>query len=180
TCDLGVLVADVAGMIPPMLGRDIFVSSRNQVGLGQIEVDPAQIREALIELALHARDTMPHGGKLEFETSNEFIDAPALASSAPPQWGAYVRLVVRDSGGGLDADDLRHILEPYYAPRRQQSDAALRLSVVNGVIRQNGGYLTVESRLRVGSTFTMYFPRVDLKHWMDDVMRDPMRVHNAK
>jgi PAS domain S-box-containing protein len=182
TCDLGVLVADVTGMIPPMLGRDIFVSSRNQVGLGQIEVDQEQIREALIELAMHARDTMPHGGKLEFETSNEFVDAPALASSAPPQLGAYVRLVVRDSGGGLDADDLRHILEPYYAPRRrrQQSDAALRLSVVNGVIRQNGGYLTVESRLRVGSTFTMYFPRIDLKHWMDDVMRDPMRVHNAK
>jgi PAS domain S-box-containing protein len=180
-CDLGILVADVTEMIPPMLGRDIFVSSHNQVGLGQVRADPEQIREALIQLALHARDAMPHGGKLEFETSNEFVDAPGIIGNNPPQLGAYVRLVVRDSGGGLDDDDLRHILEPYYAPRRrrQQSDAELRLSVVNGVVRQNGGYLTVDSRIRVGSTFTMYFPRVDVQNWLDDVMRDPMRVHAA-
>jgi PAS domain S-box-containing protein len=182
TCDLGVLVADVTGMIPRMLGRDIFVSSRNQVGLGQIQADPAQIREALIQLAMHARDAMPHGGKLEFETSNEFVGAPGLMGGNPPQLGAFVRLVVRDSGGGLDDEDLRHILEPYYAPRhrRQQSDAELRLSVVNGVIRQNGGYLTVESRRRVGSTFTMLFPRVDVDNWLADVRRDPMRLHNVK
>jgi PAS domain S-box-containing protein len=178
-CDLGVLVADVTGMIPTMLGRDIFVSSHNQVGLGQIRADQEQIREALIQLALHARDAMPHGGKLEFETSNEFVDAPGVAGSNPPQLGAYVRLVVRDSGGGLDDDDLRHILEPYYAPRRrrQQSEAELRLSVVNGMVRQNGGYLTVDSRIRVGSTFTMYFPRVDVKNWLDEIARNPMRVH---
>jgi PAS domain S-box-containing protein len=175
-CDLGVLVAKVTEMIPPMLGRDIIVSSHNQVGLGQIKADPEQIREALIQLALHARHAMPHGGKLEFETSNEFVDAPAIAGFNPPQLGAYVRLVVRDSGGGLDDDDVRHILEPYYAPRRQQSDAELRLSVVNGVVRQNGGYLTVESRIRVGSTFTMYFPRVDVKNWLSDVMREELRA----
>jgi PAS domain S-box-containing protein len=180
-CDLGVLVADVTEMIPPMLGRDIFVSSHNQVGLGRVRADPEQIREALIQLALHARDAMPHGGKLEFETSNEFVDAPGIIDNNPPQLGAYVRLVVRDSGGGLDDDDLRHILEPYYAPRRnrQQSEAELRLSVVNGVVRQNGGFLTVDSRIRVGSTFTMYFPRVDVKNWLDEVMRDPARVHAA-
>jgi PAS domain S-box-containing protein len=180
-CDLGVLVADVTEMIPPMLGRDIFVSSHNQVGLGRVRADAEQIREALIQLALHARDAMPHGGKLEFETSNEFVDAPGIAGNNPPQLGAYVRLVVRDSGGGLDDDDLRHILEPYYSPRRnrQQSDAELRLSVVNGVVRQNGGFLSVESRIRVGSTFTMYFPRVDVKNWLDEVMRDPLRVHAA-
>jgi PAS domain S-box-containing protein len=180
-CDLGVLVADVTEMIPPIVGRDIFVSSHNQVGLGRIRADPEQIREALIQLALHARDAMPHGGKLEFETSNEFVDAPGIIGNNPPQLGAYVRLVVRDSGGGLDDDDLRHILEPYYAPRRhrQQTDTELRLSVVNGVVRQNGGFLTVDSRIRVGSTFTMYFPRVDVKNWLDEVMRDPLRVHNA-
>jgi PAS domain S-box-containing protein len=178
-CDLGVLVADVTGMIPTMLGRDIIVSSHNQVGLGQVRADPEQIREALIQLALHARDAMPHGGKLEFETSNEFVDAPGIIGNNPPQLGAYVRLVVRDSGGGLDDEDLRHVLEPYYAPRRrrQQSEAELRLSVVNGLIRQNGGYLTVDSRIRVGSTFTMFFQRVDVKNWLDEVMRDPMRVH---
>jgi signal transduction histidine kinase len=180
-CDLGVLVADVTEMIPPMLGRDIFVSSHNQVGLGRVRADAEQIREALIQLALHARDAMPHGGKLEFETSNEFVDAPGISGNNPPQLGAYVRLVVRDSGGGLDDDDLRHILEPYYSPRRnrQQSDAELRLSVVNGVVRQNGGFLSVDSRIRVGSTFTMYFPRVDVKNWLDEVMRDPLRVHAA-
>jgi PAS domain S-box-containing protein len=180
-CDLGILVAKVTEIIPPMLGRDIIVSSHNQVGLGQIEVDPEQIRSALIQLALHARHAMPHGGKLEFETSNEFVDAPAMAGLNPPQLGAYVRLVVRDSGGGLDADDLHHILEPYYSPRRQShrqpSDTELRLSVVNGVVRQNGGFLTVESRIRVGSTFTMYFPRVDVKNWLNEVMREDRRTN---
>jgi PAS domain S-box-containing protein len=185
-CDLGILVAKVAEIIPPMLGRDIIVSSRNQVGLGQIEVDEEQIHQALIQLALHARHAMPHGGKLEFETSNEFVDAPAMAGGlTPPQLGAYVRLVVRDSGGGLDDDDLQHVLEPYYSPRRQSqknrqpSEAALRLSVVNGIVKQNGGYLTVESRIRVGSTFTMFFPRVDVKNWLNEVMKEDRRAKAA-
>jgi PAS domain S-box-containing protein len=181
-CDLGVLVADVTGMIPTMLGRDIIVSSHNQVGLGQVRADSEQIRQVLIQLAVHARDAMPHGGKLEFETSNEFVDAPGIIGNNPPQLGAYVRLVVRDSGGGLDDDDLRHILEPYYEPRRnrQQTEAELRLSVVNGLVRQNGGYLTVDSRIRVGSTFTMYFPRVDVTNWLDEIARNPMRMHAPK
>jgi two-component system cell cycle sensor histidine kinase/response regulator CckA len=169
TFDFGDLVSQIAQDLPKTLGRDVCVIQQNEQGIGRIKADPQQLTDAIYQVANYARDTMPAGGTLHLETSNVFLDVGSLHESQPDTGGAYVRLVIRDSGGGWTRKDLLHLLEPFYEPSRRASgraQSAFNLSVVNGIVRQNGGWLSVDSQLRVGSTYTMFFPRVDLDEWL--------------
>jgi PAS domain S-box-containing protein len=169
TIDFGELVAQIAQDLPKTLGRDVCVIQQNEQGIGRIKADRQQLTDAIYQVANYARDTMPAGGTLHLEASNVFLDVGSLSDTQPDTGGAYVRLVIRDSGGGWNQKDLLHLLEPFYEPARRASgraQSAFNLSVVNGLVRQNGGWLSVDSQLRVGSTYTIHFPRVDVEEWL--------------
>jgi PAS domain S-box-containing protein len=170
TIEFGALVAQIAEDLPKTLGRDVCVIQQNEPGVGSIRADRKQLTDAIYQVANYARDTMPAGGTLQLETTNLFLQAGSPSPGLPDQGGAYVQLTIRDSGGGWNQKDLLHLLEPFYEPTRGASrrapQSAFNLSVVNGLVRQNGGWLSVDSQLRVGSSYTMFFPRVDVEEWL--------------
>lgn len=175
TIDFGEFIADIAEVLPRTLGRDICVIHQNEAGLGRIKADREQVRDAIYQVANYARDTMPVGGSLCLEASNVFLDVGSTSESQPDSGGAYVRLVIKDSGGGWSETDVQHLLEPFYEPAARtggRAQSAFNLSVVHGLVRQNSGYLSVNSKLRVGSTYTMHFPRVDVDEWLLSMRSD--------
>jgi signal transduction histidine kinase len=126
--------------------------------LGFVRADSSQLQQALLNLALNARDAMPNGGNLTIASSNVTLNenrALALAKVPP---GDYVRLSVRDTGAGISEEAKAHLFEPFYTTKEQR--AGLGLAAVYGIIQQSGGHIVVETELRAGTTFQIYLPRV--------------------
>jgi two-component system cell cycle sensor histidine kinase/response regulator CckA len=148
--DLNALVSDTARMLRPLLGEDVRIVTRLAPVLGRVRVDPAQIDQVLMNLAVNARDAMPRGGTLTLETAN-VGDGP----------GGQVALVVRDTGLGMDEATRAHLFEPFFTTKGGTGGTGLGLSMVYGIVRQSGGQITVESAPLAGSSFRIVLPRAD-------------------
>jgi len=148
--DLNALVADAARMLRPLLGEDVKVVTRLAPALGHVRVDPAQIDQVLMNLAVNARDAMPWGGTLFLETAN--VGAPA---------GDQVALVVRDTGQGMDETTRAHVFEPFFTTKSGTGGTGLGLSMVYGIVQQSGGQISVESEPGHGSSFRILLPRFE-------------------
>jgi two-component system, cell cycle sensor histidine kinase and response regulator CckA len=151
--DLNVLVSGTARMLRPLLGEDVRVVTRLSATRGQVRVDPAQIDQVLVNLALNARDAMPGGGTLSLET--EDVEAPAGTAPA----GA-VALTVRDTGHGMDERTRSHAFEPFFTTKSGSGGTGLGLSMVYGIVQQSGGQIAVESEPGRGASFRILLPRV--------------------
>ncbi|MGA9753958.1 MAG: ATP-binding protein, partial [Desulfobaccales bacterium] len=155
------VVADVEKMLRRLIGEDIDLEIAAGPDVGLVRADPGQITQIIMNLAVNARDAMPTGGRLTLETANiEFATRyQGHAVVAPP--GRYVRLTVRDTGAGMDAETLTHIFEPFFTTKEVGKGTGLGLSMVYGIVKQNGGYIDVESRVGEGTSFTLYLPRFE-------------------
>jgi CheY-like chemotaxis protein len=154
--DLNALVSDTARMLRPLLGEDVRIVTRLAPALGRVRVDPAQIDQVLMNLAVNARDAMPQGGTLSLETAN--VASPAGALAAP---GDQVSLVVRDTGLGMDETTRAHLFEPFFTTKAGRGGTGLGLSMVYGIVRQSGGQIAVESEPGRGTCFRILLPRAD-------------------
>src|SRR5262249_24323850 len=158
--NLNEIASDISKMIRRLIGENIAVSTRLARDLGNVQADPNQMEQILLNLAVNARDAMPDGGKLILETANyEFTEADVNHhfEMAP---GSYVMLAVSDTGVGMDEKTLEHIFEPFFTTKELGKGTGLGLSTVYGIIRQSGGYIWAYSEPRRGTTFKIYMPCV--------------------
>jgi two-component system cell cycle sensor histidine kinase/response regulator CckA len=157
--DLNVLLIDAHRMLERLIGEDVQISCIRGEQLGRVRVDPHQIDQVVVNLAVNARDAMVDGGTLVIETSNALVDAAMVEQHPGSQEGSYVMLAVSDTGCGMDADTSGRVFEPFYTTKEEGKGTGLGLSTVYGIVQQNGGFLNVYSEPGIGTTFKVYLPR---------------------
>ena len=158
--DLGVVVHDMEGMLRRVLGEDVTLRTVLPAGIGMVEVDPGQMEQVILNLAVNARDAMPRGGELVIEVSDVDRLVDGGSGVGPSHPGPYVELRVRDTGCGMDAATRERIFEPFFTTKERGKGTGLGLSTVHGIVTQSGGHVLVESEPGRGTTFRILLPRV--------------------
>ena len=153
------LIANITGLLRRTLEEHIDIETVTGTGLWNCEVDPAQLENALVNLALNARDAMPDGGKLTIETANARLDDDYAAAQAEVRPGQYVMLAVTDTGSGMPPEVREHVFEPFFTTKAVGAGSGLGLSMVYGFVKQSGGYVTIYSEEGEGTTIKLYLPR---------------------
>ena len=156
--DVGRIVQESIGFLARAVGPAIELQAGTRAEGAVANVDPHQLEQVLVNLVTNARDAMPRGGVIQIATS---VDR--RRTGRPPELGpgAYVRLVVKDAGTGMDEETRRRVFEPFFTTKEHGAGTGLGLSTAYGVARQSGGTLTVESTLGEGSTFTVWLPHTN-------------------
>jgi PAS domain S-box-containing protein len=157
--DLDKVVLGLSDLLKRSLGEIIRLEIVTSPGLWRVEADPNQIENALLNLAVNARDAMPAGGSLTIETANAYLDAgyAATHSEVPP--GNYVVIAVSDTGHGMSKDVLGRVFEPFFTTKEIGRGTGLGLSQVYGFVKQSGGHVNVYSEEDRGTTVKLYLPR---------------------
>jgi two-component system, cell cycle sensor histidine kinase and response regulator CckA len=159
--DFNAVVRQAGRLLEPSIGEDIRIEFHLDSKLGFVKADPAQLEQMVLNLALNARDAMPHGGKMSLETSNAQVDAAVARQHPGLIPGSYVRLRVADTGRGIRPEDMPRIFEPFFTTKDLGEGAGLGLSTVYGIVKQSGGCVTVTSEPGHGAVFEVYLPRVN-------------------
>ncbi|HKM46860.1 MAG TPA: response regulator [Terriglobales bacterium] len=158
--DLNEVVAENLKMLTRMIGEDIDLVMVPGPGLGAVRADPGQIDQVIMNLAVNARDAMPHGGKLTIETASVTLDENFARTHAPLTPGDYIMLAISDTGTGMDSETQSRIFEPFFTTKGAKG-TGLGLSTVYGIVKQSGGFIFVDSQPERGTAFRTYFPRVN-------------------
>ena len=158
--DLAEVVKEVDEMLRYLLGERIELSVQLEPGFCWVKVDPGQIEQIVVNLAVNARDAMPDGGQLTLETSSTELDERG-AKRLGLEPGSYAVLKVSDTGCGMDQETMSRIFEPFFTTKTAGRGTGLGLSTVKAILEQIGGRITVESEPGKGSTFSTYLPVID-------------------
>jgi two-component system cell cycle sensor histidine kinase/response regulator CckA len=159
--NLNVLLKNTRNMLQRMIGEDISFEMHLTPDIGMIMADPGKIEQVVINLAVNARDAMPHGGDLRVETQDSTLDEEFCKLHKGSQPGKYVLLSVKDTGKGIDEESMKHVFEPFFTTKEIGKGTGLGLATVYGIVRQSGGYIDIQSIPGTGTTVDIYLPRVD-------------------
>jgi PAS domain S-box-containing protein len=157
--NLNEVLRTIESLLRSLLGEKIDLVTVLDPALGHVKVDPAQMGQVLMNLAVNARDAMSHGGQLTIETRNvESNGQDCAVDRDRPE--SSVMLEVRDTGDGMDAETKKHLYDPFFTTKAMGKGTGLGLSMVYGIINQSGGRITFSSEKGRGTAFQIYFPRV--------------------
>ncbi len=158
--DINVIVNDTQKMLHRLIGEDIELVTKLDPKIGKIRVDQGQLEQAIINMAVNARDAMPNGGRLTIGTDNVQIDGVAAHDfQFTVLEGQYVRLTISDEGNGISADALPRVFEPFFTTKEKGKGTGLGLAMVYGFVKQSGGYIDISSELGAGTILKIYLPK---------------------
>ena len=159
--DLNEVVANMDRMLQRLIGEDIQLLTVLDPELWPVKVDPGQIEQVIMNLAVNARDAMRGGGKLTIETANVVLDENYARRHVSVKPGPCVMLAVTDNGCGMDKETQSHLFEPFFTTKAKGEGTGLGLSTVYGIVKQSGGNIWAYSESGLGTTFKIYLPRVE-------------------
>lgn len=158
--NLNAAIKDTKRTLPRLIGEDIALSY-DLANTWNVMIDPVQLDQIVMNLAVNAKDAMPDGGELKISTGNTTVDETFCQKYPDAYPGAYVQLTVSDSGCGMNIETLKHIFEPFYTTKEVGKGTGLGLATIYGIVTQNNGFITVSSEPGRGTTFSTYLPRLE-------------------
>lgn len=156
--DIGQVIMGMENMLRQTIGETIRIRILSDPGKYTVMIDPAQIEQVILNLAINARDAMPGGGQLTIQIDRMTFDDKYVAGHLDAKVGPHVMVVVGDTGTGMDDHILDHLFDPFFTTKPVGKGSGLGLSIVYGIVRQAGGHITVDSRPGAGSRFCLFFP----------------------
>jgi CheY-like chemotaxis protein len=162
------LIADLSKMLRRLLGENIELLLAPGANVGKVNVDPGQLEQVVMNLAVNARDAMPRGGKLTLETANVVFDDEYVKSHAGSYPGRYVMLALSDTGVGIDKEKQSLVFEPFFTTKEKGKGTGLGLATVYGIVKQSGGYIELYSEPGTGTTFKIYLPETEASGSVND------------
>ncbi len=159
--NVNTVVGQTEKMLRRLLGEDIQLTLNLREGVGNIRVDPNQIEQAIVNLAVNARDAMPSGGHIQIETENTHLDEEYARNHLGVKPGDFVMIAMTDTGHGMNAETRQRIFEPFFTTKERGKGTGLGLATVYGMVKQGGGDIWVYSEPGKGTTFKLYFPKVE-------------------
>jgi PAS domain S-box-containing protein len=158
--DLNRTVGGLVQMLERLVGEDVEVVFR-PAAAGRVRADVTQLEQALMNLAVNARDAMPAGGRLTIETSDAELDEAFVRAHAGARPGRYLRIAVADTGQGMTPEVKARAFEPFFTTKETGRGTGLGLATTYGIVKQSGGFIYLESEPGRGTTFEIYLPSVD-------------------
>jgi len=158
--DTNAVVREVEMLLRRLIGEDVELSIRLQPNAGNIKVDPSQLEQILMNLAVNARDAMAGGGRLILETAHVDLDEAYVRQHLGAKTGDFAMITVSDTGIGMDPQTMARMFEPFFTTKSEGRGTGLGLSTVYGIVKQNNGYIMPYSEVGHGTTFRIYFPSV--------------------
>jgi CheY-like chemotaxis protein len=161
--DLNARLHEVSKLLRALMGDDVEVVVQSRSASALVEADPSQFDQIVLNLAVNARDAMPHGGSLILETATVEFDEHFVKQHPQVAVGKYVLLAVSDTGTGMDEATVSRIFEPFFTTKEPGKGTGLGLATVYGSVRQSGGYIWVYSEPGRGTTFKIYLPSAEYR-----------------
>ncbi len=157
--DINEIVRDLDELLRRTLGESIEIVTKRAADLWPAFADKSQVEEALLNLAVNARDAMPEGGKLTIETTNIWLDETYAAANEEVRPGPYAMLAISDTGSGMPREVIERAFEPFFTTKEVGKGSGLGLSMVFGFSKQSGGHVKIYSEVGHGTTVKLYLPR---------------------
>ena len=157
--DLNAVVARLEGLLRRTIGDDIRLITRLDPHVGRVSADPGQIDQVVMNLAVNARDAMPHGGTITIATEDVTLDRAYVDTHPGSTAGPQVMIAISDTGAGIPEGVKARLFEPFFTTKEQGRGTGLGLATVYGIVKQSGGFIWVDTELGRGTTFRIYLPR---------------------
>jgi two-component system cell cycle sensor histidine kinase/response regulator CckA len=160
---LGDVIGELAQMLRRLVGEGITLNVERESDLWAVHADEAQLGNAIINLVVNARDAMPSGGTVAIRTANQTVPQSSALGTAIMPAGDYVRIEVADTGTGMSKEIQSKIFDPFFTTKPIGQGTGLGLATVYGIVKQSGGFITVDSEVGKGTAFNIYLPRRKLE-----------------